>query len=330
MKHDFDFSNKTVVITGASSGVGKAIALELARYGARLVLAARRKEALEELALECEQLGTEALAVPTDMNAITEIRALAAKAVEFGGSIDAWINNAGVLAAGPVEDVPAEVNEQVIKTNLTGYIHAAHTIIPYFKNQEHGILINNISVGGWFPTPYSAAYTASKFGLCGFSQALKGELHGWDNIHVCDLYPAFLDTPGMQHSANYTGKELKPVPPVYSPQKVAEAVAELIDCPQPQKTVGLTAKLLRLAFLVFPTISRTATVFVIRRYLKRAKAIEYTSGNVLEPVLYGTSAEGGWQKKTGSSSSSVRKGIVVAAAAGLLIGLLLSRSRQHS
>jgi short-subunit dehydrogenase len=328
MKQRPDFSTKTIVITGASSGAGKAIALGLAATGAKLVLAARRKEALEELVLECEELGALALAVPTDMSLPDEIRSLALQAAAFGGNIDVWINNAGVLAAGALEDIPSAVHEQVIKTNLLGFIQAAHTVLPHFKQQGHGILINNISVGGWFPTPYSATYTASKFGLRGFSDALKGELLGWPDIRVCDLFPAFLDTPGMQHAANYTGKELQPVPPVYSPQLVANAVIELIECPRSRKTVGLTASMLRLAWSVFPGISRSATVFVIRRYLKRARAIEYTDGNVLTPVLYGTSAEGGWQKSGGANASSLRKGLLAAATAGVFVGLLLAKQRS--
>ncbi|PZR28812.1 MAG: short chain dehydrogenase [Citrobacter freundii] len=320
-----DYSSKTIVITGASSGVGKAMALALASTGAKLVLAARRKDALEELALECESLGSVALAVPTDTRKAQDVEYLAAQAAAFGGAIDVWINNAGVLAAGALEDIPSSVNEQVIQTNLIGYINGARTVIPYFKKQDHGILINNISVGGWFPTPYGAAYTASKFGLRGFSAAIKGELKGWSHIHVCDLYPAFLDTPGMQHSANYTGKALKPVPPVYAPQRVAQAVIDLIDRPRPSKTVGLTASLLRLSSLLFPRISRAATVGVIRRYLERADDIEHTSGNVLQPVAFGTSAEGGWQK---NNHSRKKTGLLVAAAAGLLLGFGLAHARR--
>lgn len=322
-----DYSAKTIVITGASSGVGKAIALALASTGAKLVLAARRKDALEELALECESLGSVALAVPTDVRKAEDVDYLAAQAAAFGGAIDVWVNNAGVLAAGALEDIPSSVNEQVIHTNLIGYMNGARTVIPYFKRQDHGILINNISVGGWFPTPYGSAYTASKFGLRGFSAALKGELRGWSDIHVCDLYPAFLDTPGMQHAANYTGKALKPVPPVYAPQRVAEAVISLIRRPGPCKTVGLTASLLRLSSLLFPGISRAATVGVIRRYLERADSIEYTSGNVLEPVAYGTSAEGGWQKNK-SRPDSRKTGLLLAATAGLLLAFGLARSRR--
>jgi short-subunit dehydrogenase len=316
-------AGKTIVITGASSGVGKAMALELARHGAKLVLAARRLDALEETVQACNQAGAQALAVTTDTRSVESIRLLAVKAFQFGDGIDVWINNAGVLAAGALEEVPAEVNEDVIRTNLLGYMHGAHTVLPYFKEQGHGILINNISVGGWFPTPYGAAYTASKFGLRGFSEALKGELSEFPNIHVCDLYPGFLDTPGMQHAANYTGKELKPAPPVYSPQKVARAVVRVIQCPRKRVIVGASSGLLRTAFSLFPAISRTVTASVIRAYLKQADPKEPHSGNILKPVDYGTSVEGGWRKPI-----NTKVGLMAAGVAGVMVGLFLL-GRRH-
>ncbi|WP_205510181.1 SDR family oxidoreductase [Longitalea arenae] len=315
-------STKTVVITGASSGVGKAMALELAREGAKLVLAGRRKDALDELVAECNQLGGLALAVPADMRSLDAIHQLASQAFQFGGSIDVWINNAGVLAAGNLEEIPAEVNESVIRTNLLGYIHGAHTVLPYFKEQGYGILINNISVGGWFPTPYGAAYTASKFGLRGFSESLKGELQDYPDIHICDLYPGFLDTPGIQHAANYTGKMLKPAPPVYDPRKVARAVVALINNPRPQKTVGASAVFLRMAYMLFPALTRTITSSVIRTYLKQAAPMEHQSGNILHTVPYGTSVDGGWRKPM-IRSMNTKAGLVAAGVAGVLIGAFL-------
>ncbi len=116
---------------------------------------------------------------------------LAATAKAWGGNIDVWVNNAGLLAAGAFDETPIAVHKKIIETNLTGYINGAHAALSYFKKQGFGILINNISVGGWFPTPYAAAYSASKFGLYGFSQALKGELYRWPHIHICDVFPAF-------------------------------------------------------------------------------------------------------------------------------------------
>lgn len=322
-KQPVSFKKKTIVITGASSGVGKAMALELAKTQPRLVLAARRLEALNDVAAECRALGAEALAVETDMRSVESIQQLAQAAVEFADRIDVWINNAGVLAAGPLEEIPAEVNEDVIRVNLLGYMHSAHTVIPMFKMQGRGILINNISVGAWFPTPYGAAYTASKFGLEGFSAALKGELLGWDDIHVCNLYPGFLDTPGMQHAANFTGKYLKPAPPIADPYEVARAVVKVIQSPKSNRTIGLSPALLKLSYALFPRLTRSLTTRFIRSYLKTAEDIMPTSGNVLQSVGYGTSVEGGWKKPM---RKSTKAGIALGAA--FLVGLMVARNSK--
>ena len=311
---------KTVVITGASSGAGRAIAIELARHGARLVLAARREEALEEVANECNELGGKAMVVVTDTRDAAAMQALATAASDFGdGVIHVWINNAGVLAAGALEEIPVSVNEAVIHTNLLGYIHGAHAVMPFFKKQGHGILINNISVGGWFPTPYMAAYCASKFGLRGFFESLKGELSQYPHIHICDLYPGFLDTPGMQHAANYTRKNLQPAPPVYDPRKVANRIVSLIQYPQSKATIGAASGFLKMAFLLFPMLSRNLTATFIRGYLKNAQPIENTSGNVLSPVEFGRGIDGGWRGMLLKSAQKKRLWLFAGLVAGFMI-----------
>jgi len=170
-------SGKVIVITGASSGVGRAMANALAEQGVILILAARDEEALEETAKECRELGGVSYAIPTDTRNAADVEHLAMTATALTGELFAWINNAGVMAIGALDQVPAEINEEVIRTNLLGYINGAQVAIPIFKRQRHGIIINNISVGGWLPTPYATAYSASKFGLRGFSETLPGHLH---------------------------------------------------------------------------------------------------------------------------------------------------------
>ena len=314
--------DKVVVITGASSGVGRAMATEFARQGAQLVVAARREHALNELVKECEELGVKVLAVPTDVTHIEAMKRLAKKAVDFGGRIDVWINNAGVLAAGKFEETPAEIHDQVIRTNLSGYLHGAHAVLPHFKQQGHGILINNISVGGWFPTPYAVGYSASKFGLRGFSEALRGELRGWAKIYVCDLFPGFLDTPGMQHAANYTGHMLQPAPPIYDPMRVARGAVALAAAPQSAKTVGSAAMFLRLAHFFFPALSRNITGQVIKTYLHQADRTDPSSGNLFEPVEYGTSIHGGWNLLMKSKEKKLAKKLFLA---GIAVGFLIMR-----
>ncbi|RYY53733.1 MAG: SDR family oxidoreductase [Chitinophagaceae bacterium] len=328
MSQDFRYMNKTIVITGASSGAGRAMALELATSGAKLVLVARRAAALEELAIECEELGGLALAVTADVTDISSLQLVAENAAQFGGRIDVWINNAGVLAAGQLEDIPAEVNEKVVRTNLVGYMNAAQVVIPYFKRQGFGILVNNISIGGYIPVPYGAAYSASKFGLRGFSEALRGELKEWENIHVCDIFPGLLDTPGMHHAANYLGKDLKPIPPIYAPKQIAVRVADLLAHPRPKTLIGVAPRFMKLGALLFPGLTATITGSVIRRYLKTARDTEHTAGNILDPVNFGTSAEGGWQKHPRIIGRPSIPKVVLAATAITLLGLLLSGSRS--
>lgn len=322
MRH---LKGKRIVLTGASSGAGRAMALALAKEGANLVLAARRGEALQEVAGECQALGGQATVVITNVKEMTDMHRLAKEAVDRFGGIDVWINNAGVLAAGAADRIPAGVTEDVIRTNLLGYIHGAQAALPVFKKQGRGILINNISVGGWIATPYMAAYCASKFGLRGFFESLKGELKAFPGIHICDLYPAFLDTPGIQHAANFTGRHLRPAPPVYDPQRVAAAVVALVKRPRPKKSIGSAAVFLKLSYALFPTVTRNLTASLIQTYLEKAEPTETTTGNVLQPVDFGTGTGGGWEPYF--NRMLVKKGALIVAGGAVLLGWLAVQRR---
>jgi len=284
---------RTIVITGASSGAGRAIALAFARHGDHLVIASRNIAALEELASECTMFGAEVKCIACDTSHYHQVLNLASAAAD-GGEIDIWVNNAGVLAIGNFDQTPMEVSEQVIRTNLLGYMHGAHAVLPYFKKQGYGILINNISIGGFLPVPFGAGYSAAKFGLRGFSASLKSELRSYPNIHVCDAFPGFLDTPGMQHAANYTGKVLKPGPLVYDPDRLANEILKLSLNPRPEKMVGSFASLMRLSSALFPTLTTAIAGSIIRTYLKHTKAIPPTNGNIFCTVEYGNAVHGGW------------------------------------
>lgn len=311
-----DLRDKTVVITGASSGAGMAMAIEFARHGAKIVLAARNTVALEEVETICREMGAVTISVKTDVTIASDVTALAATANEFGGGIDVWVNNAGVLAIGEFAETPIEIHDQVVRTNLLGYMHGAHAALTYFKKQQRGILINNISVGGWIPLPYGAGYSASKFGLRGFSESLRGELVDFPGIYICDAFPAFLDSPGIQHAANYTGHYLRPAPPVYDPQRLARAIVSLAIKPKKSVTVGVVAGLLRLSHALFPGLTRSLTAKTIKGYLAHADPVGHTSGNLFAPAKFGTSIHGGWNS---DADYEVRKKKVIK---GVIIGTL--------
>jgi len=296
-----ELKNATVVITGASSGIGRAAAAAFARSGARLVLAARGQAALDEVVDECHKLGAQAISVLTDVTAARAVEQLARAASEhFDDRIDVWINNAGVGAVGEFTDVPMEIHDQVIRTNLLGYMHGAHAVLPYFKRRATGVLINTISLGAWAPTPYAVSYTASKFGLRGFSEALRAELSRWPNIHVCDVFPAFIDTPGFQHGANYTGHEVRPVRPVYAPERVAAAMVSLAQHPHNAKSVGATATLLRLVHFMFGAQANRMLERLMRTHFTHARTAPSGDGSLFEPSSEPSRTSGGWRATLGA------------------------------
>lgn len=314
-----------VVITGASSGIGRAAAQAFAREQARVVLAARDEEALHDVANECRALGAEALVVPTDMTLSDSVEQLASAAAEFGhGTIDIWINNAGVGAVGAFDETPLDAHEQVVQTGLIGYLRGAHVVLPYFKQQNGGILINTLSVGSWVPQPYAVAYSATKFGLRGFSHALRGELAKWPGIHVCDVYPSIVDTPGIRDGGNFAGRSLKPPPPLCDPRQVADAMVSLALHPRHTTSVGLAATLLRFTHFITPGYDLLSGLLT-GAALRSADRVAPSSGNLFHPPLGERRIDGGWRQ------DEVRqRGLLIAggiAAAGL-VGLLLAGRRR--
>jgi len=315
---------KLVVITGASSGIGRAAAQAFARERARLVLAARDSVALAEVVDECVALGAAALPVPTDVTSSEQMQALATEAATFGdGRIDVWINNAGVGAVGSFEQTPLKVHEQILQTDLLGYLRGAHVAWPYFKAQKRGILINTLSLGSWVAQPYAAAYSASKYGLRGLTEALRGELSGWPDIHVCDIYPATMDTPGFRDGANFTGHAIKPPPPVYDPHRVAEAMVRCALNPKPGTTVGGAARFARIAHFLLPgfaQLSGRLTRFALSRSAESASS----AGNLFDPPSGTRRIEGGWRKPAQRPSP-----LLVAGATLLFGGCLLALNRAR-
>lgn len=320
-------AGQVVVITGASSGIGHATALAFARQGARLVLAARNPDTLAPVAMACRDAGAvAALGVPTDVTDARAVERLADTALRHHGRIDVWVNSVGVGAVGRFDQTPLAAHRRVVEANLLGHLHGAHVALRHFRTRGQGTLINLISAGGWLPSPYAAAYTASKFGLRGLSEALRAEVSDLPHVHVCDVAPTFVDSPGLSHGANYTGRNLQPRIPLLDPRAVADAVVALAQPGGAKRAVtwlGRGAGPGRVAHALAPQGVGALMRWVTDRALRSARPVPAPSdGNLFAPSR-GTSIDGGMRRAN-------HRGLARVAALGVLglaLGVWAGRQR---
>ena len=334
--------DKVVVITGASSGIGRATALKYASAGANLVLAARRKNVLKNVAEECRHHDVEAIAVDTDVSDKGDLEAVLKKALSEFGRIDIWINDAGVGAVGRFDEIPLEEHRQVIETDLMGTIHGSYFAIRQFRKQGNGILINVSSYLGKGSSPYHTSYTAAKHGVRGLGMSLRQEL--WANnekdIRVCTVMPVSIDTPFFQHAANHSGKLVMPIPPVYDVNEAADALLLLAFKPRDEVTVGRAGKLFSLQGKLMPKLTeKQMALHTHRAALKQDKTERSSSGSLFKPMQAGTGTRGGWLDRdntldspvehNGSRARKVGGGIALLAVPALLGWMLYSQGRNE-
>lgn len=288
---------KVVVITGASSGIGRGAARAFAIRGDSVVLAARTRQNLDRVAAECRELGAAALAVPTDVSDEHAVQQLATRAVEEFGRIDAWVNVAAVWSYGRFEDTPSPVFRQIVDTTLFGQIHGARAVLPHFRDQGRGVLVNIASLYGRLSSPYVSPYVTSKWGLLGFSEVLRQELRDTPDIAVCTVLPGAVDTPIYRHAANYIGRDIRPLPPVTSPQRVVDAVLRCVDRPKAQVIVGQTHHLGAWAHQVAPRLYDRLVGPVVHLGVLQKTPTQAHDGNVFVPCPDASGVDDGWRAR---------------------------------
>jgi short-subunit dehydrogenase len=287
------WKERVVVITGASSGIGRATALSLAKKGAHVVLAARREEPLDDLARECEALGVRALVVPTDVSNPSAVRQLGEEALGAFGHFDAWINNAGVYLMGRLEETPDDAFRQLMETNFFGTVTGTRVAVTQFRRQGYGTLVNVSSTFGAVAAPYVSAYVASKHAVRGFSSAVRQELFN-TGIDVCTVLPAAIDTPLWPHTANYTGWRTRPVEPIDTPERVARAILRVLRSPKPEVIVGPAARGFAAIHGLMPALfKRTLRGTTEARHLQKVRQ-GHTSRSLFRPRAAGTGTPGGF------------------------------------
>lgn len=315
-----------VVITGASSGIGAATAVAFAAKGARLVLGARGAAGLDDVARRCRDAGGGADTRVVDVTDAAAVAAFAAEARGRLGGVDLWFSCVGVGVLGRYHDVPIADHVRVVEANLLSHMNEAHAVLPIYLAQDRGIWVNMISVGGFLATPHAAAYSASKFGLRGFSEALRGELSKNPRIHVCDVYPTFVDTPGIDHAGNYTGARLSLPPGALAPETVAKAVVRLAKRPRDTTVVGAPALALKLGQFAAPNLGAAVMNGFMDTWTRRAEPGDDTRGTLYDPPAGASGPDGGRRRPDQRRKAAAAAGGV--AALGLAaIGAWLWRRR---
>lgn len=226
-------SGPVILITGASSGIGAATARLFGRQGYRVVLAARRQERLELLAQEIRNGGGQALVVPSDCGDLMDVQQLVAQTLEHYGQVDVLFNNAGFGRLSWLENLdPIEDIEAQIDVNLSGVIHMARAVLPHMIERCAGHIINMSSIAGFIATPTYSVYDATKFGVRGFTEALRREVKVY-GIHVSGIYPGGVDTE-FSEKARIQRKTGITTPAALrlSSEEVARAVFSLVRRPR--------------------------------------------------------------------------------------------------
>ena len=224
-----DFKNKTVLITGASSGIGKQTVIEFAKLGANIILVARRKEKLDDLASQLEKFNITTFVCQCDVSDKTQVKEMSKTVLEKFDSIDVLVNNAGFAIYGSVKDLSIDEIESQMETNYFGMMYCIKNFLPSMLDKKSGHIVNVASVAASFGLPGIASYCASKFAMLGFSEGLKHELNG-TGVGVTVVSPImvrtdFFDHPSFEKMPKYSPTSL-------SSKTVAKAILKAANSPR--------------------------------------------------------------------------------------------------
>ncbi|GAA4265315.1 SDR family NAD(P)-dependent oxidoreductase [Frondihabitans peucedani] len=315
---------RTIVITGASSGIGRASALRFAERGTTLLLAARRADALEEVAALCRKRGAVAVVVPTDTTDEQAVDRLGARALSTTGRIDVWVNDAAVSSFSPFLDMPMDEFRRVLDVNIMGYVYGARAALRVMVRQRHGVVVNVSSIVGEVPQPYTAPYGMSRAAVRALGVSLRSELAlaKQKHVHVVTVLPPTVDTPFFRHSANHTGRAIQAMPPVYPVEQVAAAVVKAATAPGKgtEIAVGRIGRALVRQHRMTPAaVEAQMALQTEKTHLSRKESAPDTSGALFEPSADPADATttGGWKGRRRTISRNLL--LVGALAAGAVV-----------
>ena len=222
-----------VIVTGASAGIGRETALEFARQGARVVLAARREDRLHALATEIAALGGEALVAPTDVARSADIDRLVRVTLDRFGRIDVLVNNAGFGFSGTIEETTESDMRELMDVNYMSAFNATRAVLPHMRARRRGHIVNVASVVGKIAFPFHGAYSATKFAMIAMTEALRGELDG-SGVTATVVLPGTTRTEFFDAQRTNDGHVSAPTGPQQNPDVVARAIVRSVRSATPE------------------------------------------------------------------------------------------------
>ena len=277
--------HEVVLVTGASSGIGRASAIAFARRGASLVLMSRSATTLAAAAADCRAAGARAVeCVPADVLDPDGVQAAVDRATATFGRLDVVVHSAAVMAYGKLEELDPAVFERVVDTGIKGTFHVARAVLPVFREQERGSLVVVSSLLASITAPTMGAYATSKWGQLGLLRTLQQELRDLPDVHVSVVAPGGTSTPIYRQAATVLGNAGHPPPPVYTPERVARAVVARVADPRRLKQSGFANPVIIAGFRLFPPVYDALVGPLLRLFGMARDSVPATTGNVFAPV----------------------------------------------
>ncbi|GAA4360596.1 SDR family NAD(P)-dependent oxidoreductase [Angustibacter luteus] len=279
-----DATPRVVLVTGATSGIGLALARELAAAGDHLALLARSKEPLDRTASECRTAGAASVTTfAADVADGAAVEAAVRDVERRQGPIDVVVQSAGVAAYGRFEDVPPEVFDGVLATNVLGTANVVRAVLPGMRDRNDGRIVLIGSVVGALAVPEMSAYAVSKWAIRSLARHLQIENRDRSGVHITLVTPGGIDTPIYPQAATYNGHVGKPPPPIYAPETVAHRIVQSLNRPPKRLDVGITNAVMALGFALLPSLYDAIVTPLFNLVTKERENVPPTSGNVLRP-----------------------------------------------
>jgi NADP-dependent 3-hydroxy acid dehydrogenase YdfG len=294
---------KVAVVTGASSGVGRAIARALAEEGAKVGLVARGIDGLEAAAREVRERGSAAMVLPMDVVDAQAVDDAAARIVAEWGTLDIWINDAMVSVFAPVVEITAAEFRRVMDVNYLGYVHGTLAALRHMRPANSGVIIQVGSALAYRSIPLQSAYCASKAAIRGFTDSLRSELiRERSRIALCMLQLPAVNTPQFEVVRNRLGRHPQPVPPMYQPEVIARAALRAVLRPKREIWIGWTTTQAIIGQRLLPGmldryLAKRAWESQVTTDLPPGHPLEHTTDNVDRPLAGDRGAHGPFDVK---------------------------------